>query len=192
MPRPATWSSGSSSATTTRVTPASIRAVAQGPVRPWWAQGSRVTYAVAPRAGRRPRVERGDLGVRAARAGRWRPPPRPRRRGRRTQPTQGFGGGAAADGLGEGDRPGHRLRVVHLGPFRPGRRAGPGTRGVRAHPLPSGLSPSAPASNRIGATTGGRGLAGSRRADRSPLDGYRRSGLTPTPRGLVRTVVGRF
>ena len=49
-PAPATCGSGSSSATTTRATPASISASAHGGVRPWWAHGSSVTYAVAPRA----------------------------------------------------------------------------------------------------------------------------------------------
>ena len=34
---------------TTLVMPASIKASQQGPVRPWWAQGSSVTQAVAPR-----------------------------------------------------------------------------------------------------------------------------------------------
>ena len=39
---------GSSSAYTTRATPASMRACAQGPVRPVWLQGSSVTTAVRP------------------------------------------------------------------------------------------------------------------------------------------------
>ena len=42
-PRPATRGSGSVRAATTRITPASSRASAQGGVRPWWAQGSRDT-----------------------------------------------------------------------------------------------------------------------------------------------------
>ncbi|MNP61140.1 hypothetical protein D3C76_1562940 [compost metagenome] len=42
-PRPPTWGLGSTMAATTRVTPALISASAQGGVRPWWEQGSRVT-----------------------------------------------------------------------------------------------------------------------------------------------------
>ena len=54
-PRPATWGSGSSTAMTTRATPAAMMASVQGGVRPWWAHGSRVVNRVAPgRAGRRP------------------------------------------------------------------------------------------------------------------------------------------
>ena len=41
---------GSRIAATTRDTPALIRACAHGGVFPWWLQGSRVTYTVAPRA----------------------------------------------------------------------------------------------------------------------------------------------
>ena len=37
-------------ATTTRRTPDAATSGAQGGVRPWCAQGSRVTYSVAPRA----------------------------------------------------------------------------------------------------------------------------------------------
>src|SRR3990167_4567583 len=48
-PRPATRGLGSSVATTTLPTPAAIRASQQGGVRPWWEQGSRITYTVAPR-----------------------------------------------------------------------------------------------------------------------------------------------
>ena len=43
MPRPATFSSGSSMPTTTLLTPAAMMASLQGGVRPWWAHGSRVT-----------------------------------------------------------------------------------------------------------------------------------------------------
>ncbi len=42
-PCPATWGFGSSSEATTRAMPAAANASQQGPVRPWWAQGSRVT-----------------------------------------------------------------------------------------------------------------------------------------------------
>jgi hypothetical protein len=42
-PRPSTPGLGSTMATTQRVTPAAITASTHGGVRPWWAQGSRVT-----------------------------------------------------------------------------------------------------------------------------------------------------
>jgi hypothetical protein len=42
-PAPSTCGNGSSEAATTRATRAAISASAQGPVRPWWAQGSSVT-----------------------------------------------------------------------------------------------------------------------------------------------------
>ena len=47
-PRPAAFSEGSSEAITTRAIPASRIASTQGGWRPWWAQGSSVTYIVAP------------------------------------------------------------------------------------------------------------------------------------------------
>ena len=43
MPWPLTSGLGSVVAMTQRVMPAAMRASAQGPVRPWWLQGSRVT-----------------------------------------------------------------------------------------------------------------------------------------------------
>src|SRR5271169_2182017 len=49
-PSPATRGSGSSRATTTRRTPAVIRASTQGGVWPQWQHGSRLTCAMAPRA----------------------------------------------------------------------------------------------------------------------------------------------
>ena len=48
MPAPLTAGKGSSAPTTTRPTWASIKASQHGAVLPWWAQGSRVTHAVAP------------------------------------------------------------------------------------------------------------------------------------------------
>ena len=48
MPWPATCTKGSVVATTTRDRPAAISASAQGGVRPWWAQGSKLTQAVPP------------------------------------------------------------------------------------------------------------------------------------------------
>ena len=41
---------GSSTAATTRATPASTMRLTHGPVRPWWQHGSSVQYSVAPRA----------------------------------------------------------------------------------------------------------------------------------------------
>ena len=49
-PAPETLGSGSAMAKWTAATPASMSAPVQGGVRPWWEQGSRVTYTVAPRA----------------------------------------------------------------------------------------------------------------------------------------------
>ncbi len=43
VPLAATRGSGSSTAVTTRATPAATSASEQGGVRPWWAQGSSVT-----------------------------------------------------------------------------------------------------------------------------------------------------
>ena len=67
MPRPATCGSGSSR----RRRPGRPRpprsASAQGGVRPWWAHGSSVTYAVAPRARSPAAASATDLGVRPAR-----------------------------------------------------------------------------------------------------------------------------
>ncbi len=67
MPAPRTRGSGSSMPTTTRRTPAAIRASAHGGVRPWWQHGSRVTYdrrAPGTVAGQ---GQGGRLGVGAAR-----------------------------------------------------------------------------------------------------------------------------
>ena len=50
MPWPVTFGSGSSMATMTRATPASMMASALGPVRRVCEQGSRVVASVAPRA----------------------------------------------------------------------------------------------------------------------------------------------
>ena len=47
-PCPATSGLGSVLVATTRLIPAAINASQHGPVRPWWEQGSSVTYAVAP------------------------------------------------------------------------------------------------------------------------------------------------
>ena len=64
MPWPATSGFGSTQAITTRAMPASISASQQGGVRPWCAQGSRLTHAVAPRKAGPPRLLQGhDLGM---------------------------------------------------------------------------------------------------------------------------------
>ena len=90
-PAPATRGSGSSSAATTRVTPAAISASAHGGVRPWCEHGSSVTYAVAPRGALAGLRERADFGVRAARAARSRPSPTTSPSRTSTQPTHGLG-----------------------------------------------------------------------------------------------------
>ena len=47
-PFPATWGLGSEEPMTTRASFASRMASVQGGCLPWWQQGSRVTYIVAP------------------------------------------------------------------------------------------------------------------------------------------------
>jgi len=67
MPCPATAGSGSSTATTTRLTPAAMSASAHGGVRPWCEQGSRVTHTWAPRRSWSPAASK-------AAASAWGPP----------------------------------------------------------------------------------------------------------------------
>ena len=64
-PRPAAFSVGSSEPITTRAIPASRIASVQGGWRPWWAQGSRVTYIVAPE-GSSPRDRQSSSAARSA------------------------------------------------------------------------------------------------------------------------------
>ena len=85
--------------------------------------------------------------------------------------------------------PSSPLGVAHVGP-RVGRDAtrGHGTRAARRRrarrrPLPSGLSPSAPASHRINPTAGCRGLAGSRSARGPSIPPV---GTCTQPRGLTQ------
>ena len=66
-PRPATRSSGSPSATTTRRDARGDQRSVHGGVLPWWSHGSSVTYAVAPRARSPAARSAADLGVRAGR-----------------------------------------------------------------------------------------------------------------------------
>ena len=91
---PLAFSLGSSEPITTRAIPAARIASVQGGWRPWWAQGSSVTYIVAP-AGSWPRARQSasaatsacdaaELGVEAL-------ADRPRRRATSTAPTSGFG-----------------------------------------------------------------------------------------------------
>ena len=83
--------SGSIIATCTSRTPAAISASVQGGVRPWWACGSSVTYAVAPRAASPAAAQRHHLGVRPADAAASRPRRRSAPSRTITQPTLGFG-----------------------------------------------------------------------------------------------------
>ena len=71
-------------------TPAAISASAQGPVRPWWLQGSRVTYAVAPRA-RGPACFRATISAWSRRSYSWKPSPTTASSRTSTQPTAGLG-----------------------------------------------------------------------------------------------------
>ena len=132
-PPPASWV-GSGTATTTRATPAAISASAQGPVRPVWAHGSRVTTAVPPRArsppGPAPRPRR--AGRRAAR---WRPrPPACRRRRGSPRRRRGLGLVVPEDRLAElaGRGPSPALGVGDVTRASP-RRPGPA---VRRSPSP--------------------------------------------------------
>src|SRR5271167_2379037 len=95
MPRPDTFSSGSSMPTTTRATPAAMMASLQGGVRPWWTQGSRVTYNVAPLAASPAAAKAltsacGPPGAAVAPAN-TDPPSGPASGGTTTLPTQGLG-----------------------------------------------------------------------------------------------------
>ena len=82
---------GSSEATTTRLMPALTIASVQGGVRPWWQQGSSVTYIVAPDRVGRARSERRHLGVRRRRRRRGSPRPALRRRARPPRRRAGWG-----------------------------------------------------------------------------------------------------
>jgi len=89
-PCPLTRGLGSWTANTTRAMRASIKALAQGGVRPWWLQGSSVTYAVAPATG--------SLAERSAMISAWGSParscqPSPMMRSplASTHPTRGLG-----------------------------------------------------------------------------------------------------
>ncbi len=148
IPAPATRTSGSSIATTTRRTPASMSASAHGPVRPTCAQGSRVTTAVAPTAAG-PAARNASTSACAPPGGCVAPSPTTTPSTSRTHPTHGFGAArrrapdascrarsiasssrtgsspsATSGNAGDGDR--HR---------RVAARDGGGARG----PLPSGL-----------------------------------------------------
>ena len=92
-PRPAAFSVGSSDAITTRAMPASRIASTQGGWRPSWAQGSRVTYIVAP-AGSAPRSAQSASAARSAcrsPSAAWNPSPRTSPRGRSTRRPGGWG-----------------------------------------------------------------------------------------------------
>ena len=144
--------------TTTRATPASISASAQGGVRPWWEQGSSVVTTVAPPglvpAAARATTSRGDH--RAARSlprTRW---PSAGHRAR-SRPT----GWATCwcDTGRESDRPVHGLDVVHplapLGAWIARRQAGAPRSHPDSHRRTCG-TPSASGFHRVGPTPKGR------------------------------------
>ena len=90
---PAAFSVGSSEAITTRAIPASRIASVQGGWRPWWAQGSSVTYIVAP-AGSSPRARQSSSAARSAcrpPSSAWKPSPITSPSRTTTAPTSGFG-----------------------------------------------------------------------------------------------------
>ena len=193
-PRPATLVSGSSSATTTRRTPAAIERVRAGRRTP--VEGTGLERDVGgPAAGALPRRPE---GVRPRRGGcpavdatpRRRLHPARRRRRCRPRDLAARTGVRArpAPPPGRSDRcpwpsPAHLdLRIsAETSGAGTARRARHGRRAAE-HPLPSGLSPSAPASHRVNHTAGGRGLAGFRRPClRLPPVGT----CTQTPRALL-------
>src|SRR4051794_33290625 len=94
-PRPATFASGSTTAMTTRATPASINALVHGGVLPSWSHGSSVVYAVAPRA-RSPAAASAATSA-CGPTGKAPVAPRPTITPSRaiTHPTEGHGGRAA-------------------------------------------------------------------------------------------------
>ncbi len=88
---PAAIGLGSGCANTTRATPASTMARAQGPVRPVWLHGSSVTTAVAPRASA-PASARAAASACGLPAPRWYPSAiSAPSASSRTHPTRGFG-----------------------------------------------------------------------------------------------------
>jgi hypothetical protein len=89
-PFPATSGFGSCIAATTRLTPAAMIALVQGPVRPVWAHGSRVTYRSAPRAAA-PASWRAIASACGNPAARWNPAPTTSPLRTKTAPTTGFG-----------------------------------------------------------------------------------------------------
>ena len=186
-----------SSATTTRATPASISASVHG--RRAAVVGARLEGDVgggAPgalarrRAAPRPRRGRGP-------GARWRPSPTiaPPSRRARSRPT---GCGAVRRRARRAQSRTARRQIASLAspsrrtPFlgslpdrgTHGRRRAGGATPRRRHPLPSGLSPSAPDFHLVDHTAGCRGLAGFRR----PCLGTAGRDLHPTPRA---SVVGR-
>ena len=90
MPLPATMGFGSSEPTTTRAMPASRMASVQGGWRPWWQQGSSVTYIVAP-AGDSVQCARALRSACASPQRSWKPSPMTRPSFTTTAPTMGFG-----------------------------------------------------------------------------------------------------
>ena len=100
----------------------------QGPVRPWWSQGSRVTTTVPPRRARPP-ARSATISACGPPAKAWNPSP------------TGFSGGvehdAADDGVGAGRRRGHARPArsrAHRGSFRRrcGRCGHPGPPSIQA------------------------------------------------------------
>eukprot|EP00740_Mantoniella_antarctica_P003763 CAMPEP_0181350952 /NCGR_PEP_ID=MMETSP1106-20121128/1533_1 /TAXON_ID=81844 /ORGANISM="Mantoniella antarctica, Strain SL-175" /LENGTH=230 /DNA_ID=CAMNT_0023463445 /DNA_START=179 /DNA_END=868 /DNA_ORIENTATION=- len=92
IPPPLTRGSGSTNPTTTRMTPASTSARLQGGVRPKWSQGSKETYAVAPRA-RWPAARNANTSACGSPAFGWNPSPTtaPEMGSTMTHPTTGLG-----------------------------------------------------------------------------------------------------
>ena len=125
---PAAPGHGSRTATSTRATPAAIRASVHGPVRPECTQGSRVTTAVAPRA-RSPAAASATISACGPPARSWKPSPTVAPpASSSTQPTTGLGSAEPAPRSASSTaRPAPRAR----------RRSGPSVcrPSVRARPI---------------------------------------------------------
>ncbi len=161
--------------------PAVDQRLGQGPVRPVWLQGSRVTTAVPPRAALAGLGQRVDLGVRGAGAA----VPAgaddgARRRPASTQPTRGLG-----------PRTGPRMgELAAASPHRlTSARCGPSSRACRLQGVPPIRSCSCAGSGGIGAATHGDDLVRRPRRRVEDADAGRRRCACCLPSGLSPSVL---
>ena len=194
-PPPAAAAVGSATAKTTRATPAASSASVHGPVRPVWAQGSRVTTTVPPRA-RSPAAASATTSACGPPARSCRPSPTTAPSGVEDDGADvGVGAGALADGRGQRDGAAHRRGLaVALATGRsstqgaPGsagdptgrRRARPATR-PRAHDRAGVLPPIRTLTVGPGVPPGQPCPSTSRVERARVADCHRRLGISPTP-----------